>query len=326
MRKMLNLVNVLALALGLMALVPIASAQTYPSRPIRLIVPLPPGGAADGVARVMAEKLSERLGQPVVVDNRAGAAGIIGTDLAAKSTPDGYTLLLGNAGTHAINPSMYNKLPYDPVADFEPISQLVVIPLVLVVSADAPAKSIKELIALAKSNPGKLNFGSAGIGGATHIAGEVLNSLAGVDIKHIPFKGGPQMNVAVLSGEILFAFPSILEVVPLIKAGRLIPLGVTPRKRVSNYMEIPTIAEAGVPGYESGSWNGLFAPRGTPQAIVTRLNAEVLHILAQPDVKAKFVALGTEPVGNSPSEFAAIQKAEIARYAKVLQDAGVQKQ
>ena len=326
MRKMLNLVNVLALALGLMALVPIASAQTYPSRPIRLIVPLPPGGAADGVARVMAEKLSERLGQPVVVDNRAGAAGIIGTDLAAKSTPDGYTLLLGNAGTHAINPIMYNYLPFDTVADFEPISQLVVIPLVLVVSADAPAKSIKELIALAKSNPGKLNFGSAGIGGATHIAGEVLNSLAGVDIKHIPFKGGPQMNVAVLSGEILFAFPSILEVVPLIKAGRLIPLGVTPRKRVSNYMEIPTIAEAGVPGYESGSWNGLFAPRGTPQAIVTRLNAEVLHILAQPDVKAKFVALGTEPVGNSPSEFAAIQKAEIARYAKVLQDAGVQKQ
>ncbi len=303
-----------------------ALAQTYPSHPIRFIVPFPPGGGTDTGARIIAQKLGESLGQPVVVDNRPGAAGIIGTELAAKAPPDGYTLLMGNVGTHAVNPSLYRKLPYDPVTDFSPISQVAGLPMFLLVAPSTPAKSVNELIALAKAKPGQLNYGSAGNGNAIHIAAELFKSMSGSQITHIPYKGGSQVAAALMAGEVQMTFLSILESLPSVKAERMRPLAVSSAKRSVAFPDLPTVAEAGLPGYESISWLGIFAPAATPRDIVAKLNTEIVKILAQPDVKERLLALGAEPIGNSPEEFAAAQKADIAKYAKVLQDAGIPKE
>jgi len=303
-----------------------ALAQAYPSQSIRFIVPFPPGGGTDTGARIIAQKLGESLGQAVVVDNRPGAAGIIGTELAAKAPPDGYTLLMGNVGTHAVNPSLYRKLPYDPVTDFAPISQVAGLPMFLLVAPSTPARSVKELIALAKAKPGQLNYGSAGNGNAIHIAAELFKSMSGAEVTHIPYKGGSQVAAALMAGEVQMTFLSILESLPNVKAERMRPLAVTSMNRSVAYPDLPTVAEAGLPGYESISWLGIFAPAGTPRNIITKLNTEIVKILAQPEVKERLQALGAEPIGNTPEQFAAAQKADIAKYAKVLQDAGIQKE
>lgn len=304
----------------------VTEADNYPSQPIRLIVPFPPGGGTDTGSRIVAQKLGEALGQPVVVDNRGGAAGIIGTELAAKSAADGYTIVMGNIGTHAINPAIYRKLPYDPVRDFVPVTQVCVLPMFLVVNPAVPVRSVAELIALAKARPGQLNYASAGSGNAIHIAGELLKSMAGLDVVHVPYKGGAQATSAVLSGEVQMTFLSIAESIQSVKAERVRAIGVTSRQRSRAFPEVPTIAEAAVPGYEAISWLGIFAPAGTPSPIVAKLNAALVKVLAQPDVKERLLGLGADPVGNSPEEFAQVQRNDIAKHAKLLRDIGVEMQ
>lgn len=303
-----------------------ALSDGYPIQPIRLVVPFPPGGGTDTGARIVAQKLGEALGQPVVVDNRGGAAGIIGTELAAKAPADGYTLVMGNIGTHAINPALYRKLPYDPVKDFVPVTQVCGLPMFLVVNPAVPAKSVTELLALAKAKPGQLNYASAGSGNAIHIAGELLKSMAGVDIVHVPYKGGAQATTAVLSGEVQMTFLSIAESVQNVKAGRVRPLAVTSSQRSQAFPDVPTVAEAALPGYESISWLGIFAPAGTPASIVAKLNETLVKVLRQPDVKEKLLAIGADPIGNSPEQFASVQRADVAKYAKLLKDIGVEMQ
>jgi tripartite-type tricarboxylate transporter receptor subunit TctC len=303
-----------------------ALSDSYPTQPIRLIVPFPPGGGTDTGARIVAQKLGEALGQTVVVDNRGGAAGIIGTELAAKAAPDGYTLVMGNIGTHAINPALYRKLPYDPVRDFVPVTQVCALPMFLVVNPAVPAKSTSELIALAKAQPGKLNYASAGSGNAIHIAGELFKSMGGVDIVHVPYKGGAQATTAVLSGEVQMTFLSIAESVQNVKAERVRAIAVTGSRRSAAFPDVPTVAEAALPGYESISWLGIFAPAGTPPSIVAKLNATLVKVLGQPDVKEKLLGIGAEPIANSAEQFAAAQKADIAKYGKLLKEIGVEMQ
>ena len=297
-------------------------AQTYPIRPIRMIVAYPPGGGTDIVGRLMAQKLGENLGQTVVVDNRGGATGNIGTELAARATPDGYTLLMGNVAPNAINVSLFKKLPFDPVKDFAPVSLVAVTPNILVVPPSFPVKTVKDLIALAKSKPGALNFPSAGIGSSSHLAGEMLKSMAGIDMVHVPYKGGGPALIALLSGQVQLMFATLPAAMPHVKSGKLRPVAVTTAHRSLALPELPTIAESGVPGYEAATWYGLLAPAGTPKAIVGRLHAEIVKILAT-DTRQQLVAQGFEPVGNTPAEFAAYIKSEITKWGKVIRDAGI---
>lgn len=297
-------------------------AQTYPVRPIRMIVAYPPGGGTDIVGRMMAQKLGENLGQTVVVDNRGGATGNIGTELAARATPDGYTLLMGNVAPNAINVSLFKKLPFDPVKDFAPVSLVAVTPNILVVPPSFPVKTVKDLIALAKSKPGALNFPSAGIGSSSHLAGEMLKSMAGIDMVHVPYKGGGPALIALLSGQVQLMFATLPAAMPHVKSGKLRPVAVTTAHRSLALPELPTIAESGVPGYEAATWYGLLAPAGTPKAIVGRLHAEIVKILAT-DTRQQLVAQGFEPVGNTPAEFAAYIKSEITKWGKVIRDAGI---
>lgn len=299
-----------------------AFAQSYPTRPIRMIVAYPPGGGTDIVGRMIAQKLSENLGQTVVVDNRGGATGNIGTELAARATPDGYTLLMGNVAPNAINVSLFKKLPYDPVKDFAPVSLAAVTPNILVVQPSLPVKTVKDLIALAKSKPGTLNFPSAGIGSSSHLAGEMLKTMAGIDMVHVPYKGGGPALIALLSGQVQIMFATLPAAMPHVKSGKLRPVAVTTSRRSQALPELPTIAESGVPGYEAATWYGLLAPAGTPKAIVGRLHAEIVKILAT-DTRQLLMAQGFEPAGSSPSEFASYIKTEIVKWAKVIKDAGI---
>ena len=299
-----------------------AWAQPYPNRPLRIVVPFPPGGGTDIGTRIVAQKLQEAWGQAVIVENKPGAAGIVGTELTAKSAPDGYTFMMGNIGTHAINVSLYKKLAYDPVRDFAPVSMVADLPLLLLVHPSVPANSVKELIALAKSQPGKLNFSSSGAGGSMHVAAELFKGMAGVDMVHIPYKGGAPAVADLLSGQVALSFSTVLETIQHVKAGKVRALAVTNDHRSIALPDLPTIAEAGLPGYQSISWLALFAPAGTPKEIVNKVSAESVRILKLPDVKERLLAQGAEPIGSTPEQLATILSADIAKYAKVIRESG----
>jgi len=299
-----------------------ASAQAWPTKPIKWIVPFAPGGTTDILARTIGEKLAVALGQPVIVENRPGAGGGLGADFVAKSPPDGYTILGGTISTHAINASLYKDLPYDPVKDFVPITLIARVPNMLVVNNDVPAKSVAELIALMKRNPGKYTFASSGNGTSQHLSGELFKSMAGVDMQHIPYKGSPPALQDVMGGSVTMTFDNITTAWPLAKGGKLRALGVTTAKRSPAAPDVPTIAEAGVPGYEIGSWQGVFAPAGTPPAIVARLNAEIVKIINLPDTKEKLLMLGAEPVGNSSEDFTIFVRAEVGKWGDVVKKSG----
>jgi tripartite-type tricarboxylate transporter receptor subunit TctC len=321
-RRCLN--GALACALvGFATLVPAAAtAQSYPTKPIRLVVPFPPGGSLDVVARAIGQKLSEAWGQPVVIDNRPGAGGNIGADLVAKSAPDGYTILEGALSTHAVNISLYGKMPYDPVLDFAPITLVAITPNVLVVNATFPVNSVSELIAYAKAHPGALSFGSGSNGSAGHLAGELFKTQAGVDMVHIPYKGGAPALQALLAGDTQLMFDNLANSTPQLKAGRLKALAVTTAKRSTLSPELPTLAEAGLPGFDIYTWWGFMAPAGTPGEIIIKWNAEVTRILGTPEMKAFFAQQGAEPAPTTPEQFAALIRSEIPKYAKIVRDSG----
>jgi len=300
-----------------------AQVQSYPTRTIRMIVAYPPGGGTDIVGRLVAQKLTDSLGQTVLVDNRGGATGNIGTELAAKSPPDGYTVLMGNVAPNAINVSLFKQLPYDPVKDFAPVSLVAITPNILVVHPALPVRTVKDLLALARAKPGTLNYPSAGIGSSSHLAGELLRSLAKVDIVHVPYKGGGPALIDLLSGQMQIMFATMPAAMPHVKTGKLRPVAVTTDKRSQTLPELPTIAEAGVKGYEASTWYGLLAPAGTPQPVIARLHDEVVRVLKTPDMREKFASQGFEPAGTTPAEFAAYIKAEIAKWGKVIRDAGI---
>ena len=299
-----------------------AEAQAWPTKPIKWVVPFAPGGTTDILARTIGEKLSAALGQPVVIENRPGAGGGVGADYTAKAAPDGYTLVGGTISTHAINASLYKSLPYDPVKDFAPITLIARLPNLLVVNPNVPAKDVTELIALLKANPGKYTFASSGNGTSQHLSGELFKSIAGVDMQHIPYKGSPPALQDVVAGQVTMTFDNITTAWPLAKAGNLRPLAVTTAQRSAVAPDVPTMQEAGLAGYEVGSWQGVFAPAGTPPDIVRKLNAEIVRILRTPEVRDKLVALGAEPVGNTSEEFAALVRSEVAKWADVVKRSG----
>jgi tripartite-type tricarboxylate transporter receptor subunit TctC len=301
-----------------------ACAQEYPDRPIRFIVPNLPGGGNDTTARTLAAKLTEVFGQQVVVDNRAGAGGIIGAEIAAHSKPDGYTLFLGNTGSHATSPLLHARLGYDPVRDFAPISLIASAPLILVVHPSVPAKSVRELVQLARSKPGQINFASNGKGGSTHLAAELFMMLAGVNMVHVPYRGLPPAVTDLLSGRTQLMFATTLAILPQVRAGKLRGLAVTSAKRSAIVPELPSIAEAGVPGYETVSWYGVLAPAGTPKPIIDRLNRELVRITRLPDVRQQFAADGADLIGSSPEQFATYIARELARWTRVVKYAHIQ--
>lgn len=320
--------NITTLALGLVAAslvtaTPALAQGSYPDKPIQLIVPQSAGGGADILARTIAVKLSESLGKQVVVDNRAGAAGIIGTQFVAQAAPDGYTLLMGAISTHSMNPGLYKKrLPYDPVKDFAPVSLVASAPLLVVVHPSLPVNSVQELITMAKAQPRKLNFSSAGSGNSTHLAGELFKLMARVDMVHVPYKGATPAEIGLMGGQVNVMFSSILSALPHSKTGKMKALAVTSANRSSVAPHLPTVAESGLPGYDVNPWYGLFAPAGTPPAIVEKLSKEVARIVQLPDVKARFATLGADPVGNSPQEFKAFMDKEVEKWTRVIDQSG----
>ena len=313
--------SVLGWLLAAVCAAPVA-AQTYPGKSVRLVVPFSAGGSTDIVARTLAQKLNELWGQPVVVDNRAGGSTVIGTEIVAKSPPDGYTLLVTPA-PFTIVPSLTNKLPYHPQTDFEPITLVNTTPLVLVVNPSVPAKNVKELIALARANPGKLNFGSSGSGGSNHLAGELFNSVAGVKMVHIPYKGNAPALTDLVGGHVDVIFNGLTSALPLIKGGKLRALAVTSLHRSAALPEAVTLDEAGLKGFQAVAWNGLTAPARTPRSVVAKINADVVRVLKSPDLLERLRAEGSDPVGNSPEQYSAFLHEEISKWRKVIQFANI---
>ena len=301
----------------------LAQKTSYPTKPIRIFVAYTPAGATDILARAVGQKMTEHWGQPVIIENRPGAAGNIGTEMAARATPDGYTLIMGTAGTHGINPNLYRNLSWDPIKSFEAISLVAMVPNIMVVNNSLPVKSVKELIAYAKANPGKLNYGSPGIGSTAHLSMELFKSMTGTDLNHIPYKGSAGVLADLMGGQIAVTIDNIPPYLPQVKAGKIRALAVSPSKRSPAAPDLPTIAEAGVPGYDSGAWFGLLAPAHTPKAIVDQLSVETARILKLPDVAQRLSALGAEPVGSTPAEFAALIRSENVKWAKVIKEAHV---
>jgi tripartite-type tricarboxylate transporter receptor subunit TctC len=297
-------------------------AQAYPSKPIKIVVPYPPGGFNDTLGRTLAQKFSEAWGQTAFVENKAGANTLIGSDYVAKAAPDGYTLLVV-AFPFAVTPSLIKNMPYDTLRDFAPVALAAQSPNLLVVNPSLPVKTVGELIALAKSQPGKLSYASTGNGSSNHISMELFKSMAGVDILHVPYKGSAPAVSDLMGGQVQVMFDNVPNVLPQVKAGRLRALATSGTKRSAMAPEVPTVAEAGVPGYEVMVWFGLVAPAGTPREIVQRLNAEVIRILGMPDVRERFIAQGVEPVGSTPEQFGEHIRAQMSKWAKVVQDAGV---
>jgi tripartite-type tricarboxylate transporter receptor subunit TctC len=300
-----------------------SQAQPYPAKPIRIVVPFPAGGNADIFARAFAQKLGEVWKQTPIVDNRAGAAGIIGTQFVAKSPGDGYTLLFGTTGTHTTNPAVYAKLPYDPVKDFAPVSNFADSPFLLVVHPSVPANTLQGLVALARARPGQLDYASFGAGSSAHLAGEMLRTMAGINIVHVAYKGGPPAVNDLVGGHVALMFNSMPAVLPLVKSARLRALAVAAAKRAPTLPDLPTFGEAGLTGFEAGSWYGILAPAGTPREVVTRLHGETVRMLGLPDVRQKLASEGAEAIGNTPEEFAAQIQRDIARWAKVAREAKI---
>jgi tripartite-type tricarboxylate transporter receptor subunit TctC len=299
-----------------------ASAQAYPTKPIRLVVPFPAGGPLDVTARAIGQKLSEAWGQPVVIDNRPGAGGNIGADLVAKSAPDGYTILEGALSTHAVNVSLYGKMPYDPLKDFAPITLVATTPNVLVLNPSLPVHSVPELVAYAKAHPGALSFGSGSNGSAGHLAGELFKMEAGVDMVHVPYKGAAPALQGLLAGDTQLMFDNLASSTPQLKAGKLRALAVTTARRTALMPELPTLAESGLPGFDIYTWWGFLAPAGTPKEIIAKWNSEVVRILSTPEMKAFFAQQGAEPAPTTPEQFADLIRSEIPKYAKIVKASG----
>jgi tripartite-type tricarboxylate transporter receptor subunit TctC len=317
----------LKLVLALLVALPgVAIAQAYPSKPIRMIVTFAAGGGADFVGRAVAPKLGEALGQPVVVENRPGANGALGADAVAKAAPDGYTLLLGAAGTLVVAPHLGANMPFDPMKDLAPVSLVAISPFVVTLNPAVQANSIRELVALARANPGKLNFGSSGTGGSPQLAGELFKSMTGVNMVHVAYKGLAPALTDLLGGQIQAVFADVALVKGNIAAGKLKGLAVTSATRSAAMPELPTVAESGVPGYAAGTWYGILAPAGTPADILARVGAEARKVLAQPEVKAAFVAQGMDPVGDTPAQFAGYMREESAKWGKVIREANIKAQ
>ena len=318
--------RLLALTLAIVSVAlgaaPAAMAQSYPTKPVKLVVPFPPGGSLDITGRLLAQKLSEAWAQSVVVENKPGAGGNIGADMVAKSAPDGYTILLGALSTHAVNPNLYAKMPYDAVKDFAPITLIAITPNVLVVNAASPVNNVRDFVVYAKANPGKLAFGSGSNGSAGHLAGELFKVETGTDAVHVPFKGGAPATQALLAGDTQFMFDNLANAMAQVKAGKLKALAVTTAQRSPLVPELPTMAEAGLPGFDISTWYGLFAPAGTPPAIVAKWNADVTKILNTPDVRAKLMADGAEPAPNTPEQFAQMIARELSKYARIVKASG----
>jgi len=303
------------------ALSPLAQAQTYPDHPLRLVVPFATGGTSDILARFVAPPLWAALGQPVVVDNRPGAGSNVGNEIVAKAPADGYTLLMATPAL-ASNQALYGKLNYDPIANFTPVTLVAEIPIALVVHPSMPTKSVRELIALAKAQPGKLNFGSSGNGGIGHLVGEMFKSATGINMVHVPYKGNGPALVDLMSGVLNLTFTDIAGGMPYIKAGKMRPLAIASKHRSTQLPAVPTMIEAGVPGFEASTWFAVFATGGTPQPVINRLNTEIVKSLQSPDMRDKLTNLGCEVVGNKPEELAAFLKAEMAKWSKVIKESG----
>lgn len=296
--------------------------DNYPNRPVRWIVPFAPSGPTDLMSRAVAEKLTQRLGQQFVVDNRAGAGGNIGAELVANSAADGYTLMIGHVGTHAINATLYPKLAFDPERDFTPITLIATLPLALVVHPAVPAKDVKELIAHAKTHPGQLNFASAGNGGPTHLTGELLKTSAGIDIVHVPYKGNAAALLDLSAGRVQMMFSNLLTSMPHVRAGKLRAIGISSPQRTPQAPELPTFAESGLRGFSAVPWYGVLGPAGMPRPIVDKVNSEIGRGVAQPDIKERFVAQGIDMQTSTPEQFGALIKSEVVKWRKVVRDAG----
>jgi tripartite-type tricarboxylate transporter receptor subunit TctC len=312
-------------ALSLLATATAAAADAaadYPQKSIRMIVAFAPGGGTDIVGRIAAKGISDNLGQQVVVDNRTGAGGNIGTEIVAKSAPDGYTLITGGTGSHAINPSLYAKIPYDAINDFSPVCLVASTPYLMVVNQSVPARSVKQFIDLAKSSPGKINMASSGSGGMPHLAGELFKMMTGVQMTHIPYKGTGAVFTDLMGGGVQVLFGDIVATYPHVKGERLRALGITSPKRAPGLPDIPTIAESGVPGYDAVGWFGVFAPARTPKIVITKLHGAIVKYVTQPELKERFAALGADVVASTPEQFAQVQKADLARWAKVVKESG----
>jgi tripartite-type tricarboxylate transporter receptor subunit TctC len=299
-----------------------AHAQTYPSKPVRIIVPFAAGGAVDALARLLSAKLQESLGQPVVVENRAGAGGNTGADAVAKAAPDGYTILQNTNG-QAISPALYRSLPFDALKDFAPVTQLVTTSTVLIANPKLPAKSLKELIALAKAKPGSLNYGMTGVGNSLHLTMEMLKRAAGIDIQAVPYRGDAPLNAALIAGEIDVAIVPLATIIPHIEAGNVRALAVNSAKRSALLPDVPTVSEDAIPGFEASGWQGYFVPAKTPREIIAVIQRETAKALAAPDMQERLKAMGNEPVGSTPEDFEARFKADVARFATVVKEAGI---
>jgi tripartite-type tricarboxylate transporter receptor subunit TctC len=312
-----------AAALAALCALPAAAQDAaYPNRPVRLVVPFPAGGTTDIIARAVAQRFGEVFGQSFVVDNRPGAGGNLGAGLVARAAPDGYTLVMGTVGTHAINPSLYAQMPYDHVKDFAPVLLVAGVPNVLEVNPELPVHTVGELVAYAKANPGKLNFASSGSGTSIHLSGELFKTMTGVSMQHVPYKGSAPALQDLMGGQVQLMFDNLPSSLPFIKSGKLRAIAVTTTSRAAALPDVPTIAESGYPGFEASSWFGLLAPKGTPEAIIARLNAEGNRWLASPDAKEKLLAQGAIAAGGSPADFAKHIAVETAKWAKVVKESG----
>ncbi len=317
--------QITTLVFALLALITVAGAtaqSSYPDKPVRIVVGFAPGAAVDISARLVGQKLSDAWGKPVLVENIAGAGGTIAVDRVAKSKPDGYTLVMAGSPAIAINPSLYGNLPYDPVRDFAPVTQVCFAPNILAVHNAVPARSVRELVTLARSQPGKLTFASAGTGTSQHIAGELFKSMAGIDIQHVPYKGTTTFMPDLIAGRVAMTFGNISVVLPAVREGKLRALAVTSAKRSTVVPDLPTMAESGFPGFDATVWFGILAPARTPAAIVSKLHLDALKALALPDLRNKFADLGMELIGNSPEEFSIVIKSEIQKWAKIIKESG----
>ena len=321
-RRALTLGGIALAAAAVAAPLPAQAADAYPSKPITIVVPFAAGGTTDILARVVGQALTKQLGQTVVVDNRAGAGGNIGGAFAAKAPADGYTLFMGTVGTHAINQSLYKKMPFDPLKDFAPLTRVAMVPNLLVANPGKPFKTVKELIAYAKANPGKVNFGSSGSGSSIHLSGELFNALAKVDMVHVPYKGSAPAVTDLVAGQIDIMFDNMPSAIQHVRSGRLRPLAVTTARRSPELPDVPTVAEAGVPGYEATSWFGMFAPASTPAPVVAKLNGALVKVLADPEVKKKLAEQGAEAYSEKPEQFAEFIRKETAKWSKVVKDSG----
>ncbi|MGZ5115641.1 MAG: Bug family tripartite tricarboxylate transporter substrate binding protein [Burkholderiales bacterium] len=322
--KLRELCGRVAAAVGVTCVLgaPSAYAQTYPTKPVRLICPFPPGGTTDVVARIVAQGLSEAWGQQVIVDNRPGAGALIGTEMAAKSPADGYTVLLGSITTHAVNPALHKKLGFDVINDFAPVTLVVSSPQLLAVHPSVAAKSVKELIALAKAKPGQLNYASAGAGSSPHLTFELFKSMAGVDLNHVPYKGTGPAITELVGGQVQAMITGVVALMPHVKSGKLRALAVTSKTRVAALPDVPSMMESGVANFDVSSWFGVFLPAGTSKAIVMKMNDQIRKIVDTPEVRKRLIDLGADPQTNTPEQFAAYVRSEKARWGKVVQDTG----